>query len=132
MRGDRYVLPVKSEYKSQVPGLVHDQSSTGATFFIEPMSLVNLNNEIRELFLKEKAEIERILSDLSLKVKINGDSCLSNLKVLVEFDFIFAKGKYASALNAVKPIVREDGVFNIFSGRHPLIEAIKLCHQIYI
>lgn len=126
MRGDRYVLPVKSEYKSQVPGLVHDQSSTGATFFIEPMSLVNLNNEIRELFLKEKAEIERILSDLSLKVKINGDSCLSNLKVLVEFDFIFAKGKYASALNAVKPIVREDGVFNIFSGRHPLIESDKV------
>ena len=126
MRGDRYVLPVKSEYKSQVPGLVHDQSSTGATFFIEPMSLVNLNNEIRELFLKEKAEIERILSDLSLKVKINGDSCLSNLKVLVEFDFIFAKGRYASALNAIKPIVREDGAFSIFSGRHPLIENDKV------
>lgn len=126
MRGDRYVIPVKSEYKSQVPGLVHDQSSTGATFFIEPMSLVNLNNEIRELVLKEKAEIERILSELSLKVKNNADQCLSNLKILVEFDFIFAKAKYASLLNAVKPIVREDGVFSILSGRHPLIEGDKV------
>ena len=126
MRGDRYVIPVKSEYKSQVPGLVHDQSSTGATFFIEPMSLVNLNNEIRELVLKEKAEIERILTELSLKVQDHGEQCLSNLKILIEFDFIFAKGRYASSLNAVKPIVREDGVFNILSGRHPLIESDKV------
>ncbi|WP_459480468.1 endonuclease MutS2 [Clostridium saccharoperbutylacetonicum] len=126
MRGDRYVIPVKSEYKSQVPGLVHDQSSTGATFFIEPMSLVNLNNEIRELVLKEKAEIERILSELSSKVKLNGEQCLSNLKVLIEFDFIFAKAKYASALNAVKPIVTEDGTFSILSGRHPLIAGDKV------
>jgi DNA mismatch repair protein MutS2 len=126
MRGDRYVIPVKSEYKSQVPGLVHDQSSTGATFFIEPMSLVNLNNEIRELVLKEKAEIERILEELSAKVKDNGEQCLSNFKILIELDFIFAKGKYASALNAIKPIVREDGVFSILSGRHPLIDADKI------
>ena len=126
MRGDRYVIPVKSEYKSQVPGLVHDQSSTGATFFIEPMSLVNLNNEIRELVLKEKAEIERILEELSAKVKDNGEQCLSNFKILIELDFIFAKGKYASALNAVKPIVREDGAFSILSGRHPLIDADKI------
>jgi DNA mismatch repair protein MutS2 len=126
MRGERYVIPVKSEYKSQVPGLVHDQSSTGATFFIEPMSLVNLNNEIRELVLKEKAEIERILSDLSLKVKMNAEQCLSNLKVLIELDFIFAKAKYASALNAIKPIVTEDGTFSILSGRHPLIESDKV------
>ncbi|AGX42225.1 endonuclease MutS2 [Clostridium saccharobutylicum] len=126
MRGDRYVLPVKSEYKSAVPGLVHDQSSTGATFFIEPMSLVNLNNEIRELVLKEKAEIDRILTALSLKVKDSGEQCLSNLKILIEFDFIFAKARYASKLNAVKPIVREDGIFNILSGRHPLIENDKV------
>ena len=126
MRGDRYVIPVKSEYKSQVPGLVHDQSSTGATFFIEPMSLVNLNNEIRELVLKEKAEIERILTELSLKVQGNGEQCLSNLKILIELDFIFAKGKYASSLNAVNPIVREDGIFNIISARHPLIESDKV------
>jgi DNA mismatch repair protein MutS2 len=126
MRGDRYVIPVKSEYKSQVPGLVHDQSSTGATFFIEPMSLVNLNNEIRELALKEKAEIEKILTELSLKVQDNGEQCLSNFKMLIEFDFIFAKGRYASSLNAVKPIIREDGVFSILSGRHPLIESDKV------
>lgn len=126
MRGDRYVIPVKSEYKSQVPGLVHDQSSTGATFFIEPMSLVNLNNEIRELVLKEKAEIERILTELSLKVQDHGEQCLNNLKILVELDFIFAKGRYASSLNAIKPIVREDGVFNILSGRHPLIDHDKV------
>ena len=126
MRGDRYVIPVKSEYKSQVPGLVHDQSSTGATFFIEPMSLVNLNNEIRELMLKEKAEIERILTVLSQKVKDNSEHCLSNLKILIEFDFIFAKGKYASALNAIKPVVREDGIFSILSGRHPLLENDKV------
>ncbi|MCE5221701.1 MAG: endonuclease MutS2 [Clostridium sp.] len=126
MRGDRYVIPVKSEYKSQVPGLVHDQSSTGATFFIEPISLVNLNNEIRELVLKEKAEIERILTELSLKVQDHGEQCLNNLKILVELDFIFAKGRYASSLNAIKPIVREDGVFNILSGRHPLIDRDKV------
>ena len=126
MRGDRYVIPVKSEYKSAVPGIVHDQSSTGATFFIEPMSLVNLNNEIRELVLKEKAEIDRILAELSLKVKENSDQCLSNFKMLVEFDFIFAKARYAERLNAVRPIIREDGVFNIYSGRHPMIDDDKV------
>ncbi|WP_294401700.1 endonuclease MutS2 [uncultured Clostridium sp.] len=126
MRGDRYVIPVKSEYKSAVPGIVHDQSSTGATFFIEPMSLVNLNNEIRELVLKEKAEIERILAELSLKVKENSDQCASNFKMLVEFDFIFAKARYGERLNAVKPIIREDGQFHIYSGRHPMIDDDKV------
>ena len=126
MRGDRYVIPVKSEYKSAVPGIVHDQSSTGATFFIEPMSLVNLNNEIRELVLKEKAEIDRILAELSFKVKENSDQCLSNFKMLVEFDFIFAKARYGERLNAVRPIIREDGRFNIYSGRHPMIDDDKV------
>lgn len=126
MRGDRYVLPVKAEHKGAVSGLVHDQSSTGATLYIEPMSLVNLNNEIRELKLKEKAEIERILSELSLKVKDNSAVCKSNIETLIEFDFIFAKGRYASQLNAIKPVIREDGIFNILSARHPLIEADKV------
>lgn len=126
MRGDRYVIPVKSEYKSAVPGIVHDQSSTGATFFIEPMSLVNLNNEIRELVLKEKAEIDRILAELSLKVKDNSDQCLSNFKMLVEFDFIFAKARYAERLNAIRPVIREDGIFNIYSGRHPMLDDDKV------
>lgn len=122
MRGDRYVLPVKAEYKSSVPGLVHDQSSTGATLFIEPMSLVNLNNEIKELKLKEKAEIERILMDLSNKVFDVIDTVESNFNILTELDFIFAKGKYASSLNAICPEVNEDKSFDIIQGRHPLID----------
>ena len=122
MRGDRYVIPVKAEYKGAVPGLVHDQSSTGATLFIEPMSLVNLNNEIKELMLKEKAEIERILSELSAKVYDNIEEAKNNYKILTELDFIFAKGKYASKLNAVIPTVREDRSFDIIGGKHPLID----------
>ena len=122
MRGDRYVIPVKAEYKGAVPGLVHDQSSTGATLFIEPMSLVNLNNEIKELMLKEKAEIERILSELSAKVYENFEEAKNNYKILTELDFIFAKGKYASKLNAVIPVVRDDRSFDIIGGKHPLID----------
>lgn len=122
MRGDRYVIPVKAEYKGAVPGLVHDQSSTGATLFIEPMSLVNLNNEIKELMLKEKAEIERILSELSEKVYENIEEARNNYKILTELDFIFAKGKYASKLNAVMPSVRDDRSFDIIGGKHPLID----------
>lgn len=121
MRGDRYVLPVKVEYKGAVLGLVHDQSSTGATLFIEPISLVNLNNEIKELKLKEKAEIERILMDLSNKVFENIESIESNYRIITELDFIFAKGKYASSLNGICPKVNENGEFDIIQGRHPLI-----------
>ena len=122
MRGDRYVLPVKAEYKGAVPGLVHDQSSTGATLFIEPMSLVNLNNEIKELKLKEQAEIERILWALSKKVKDNSDVCSSNMKILLQIDFIFAKGKYASSIDGMMPKVNEDGSFNLVGAKHPLID----------
>ncbi|GAA0069139.1 endonuclease MutS2 [Clostridium sardiniense] len=122
MRGDRYVLPVKVEYKGQVPGIVHDQSSTGATLFIEPMGLVNLNNEIKELMLKEKAEIERILADLSNKVSNNVDVCKSNNRILGELDFIFAKGSYASSIDGTHPTVSEDGSFDMISARHPLID----------
>lgn len=122
MRGDRYVLPVKVEYKGQVPGIVHDQSSTGATLFIEPMSLVNLNNEIKELMLKEKAEIERILADLSNKVANNIDVCKSNNKILGELDFIFSKGAYASSIDGTYPTVSDDGSFHMISARHPLID----------
>ncbi len=122
MRGDRYVLPVKAEYKGAVPGLVHDQSSTGATLFIEPMSLVNLNNEIKELKLKEKAEIDRILDALSTKVKENVVECISNSKILMKLDFIFAKAKYASSLNAIKPIINEKRKFNMVGAKHPLID----------
>ncbi|WP_024614989.1 endonuclease MutS2 [Clostridium sp. Ade.TY] len=122
MRGERYVLPVKVEYKGQVPGIVHDQSSTGATLFIEPMSLVNLNNEIKELMLKEKAEIDRILQDLSLKIASNIDICKSNNEILGKLDFIFAKGSYASSIDGTYPNVSDDGRFDIISARHPLID----------
>ena len=123
VRGDRYVIPVKSEHKGQVPGLVHDQSSSGATLFIEPMSLVNLNNEIKELMLKEKAEIERILAALSKGVYNNKDEVKRNLDILIELDFIFAKAKYGSSINGVAPIVNTDGSFHIIEGRHPLISS---------
>jgi len=122
MRGDRYVLPVKAEYKGAVQGLVHDQSSTGATLYIEPISLVNLNNEIKELRLKEKAEIERILMDLSNRVLDNIEIVITNNKILTELDFIFAKAKYGSSINGINPEVNEDNSFDIIQGRHPLID----------
>ena len=126
MRGDRYVLPVKAEYRGAVPGLVHDQSSTGATLFIEPMSLVNLNNEIKELKLKEQAEIERIIWTLSAKVKDNIKILNSNMKILREIDFIFAKGKYASSINGIMPMVTDDGSFDLIQVKHPLIDPLKV------
>ncbi|MBL4931072.1 endonuclease MutS2 [Clostridium paridis] len=126
MRGDRYVIPVKAEYKGQVNGLVHDQSSSGATLFIEPMSLVHLNNEIKELMLKEKAEIERILSALSSMIYNNKVEVKRNLDILIELDFIFAKAKYGSSIRAIAPEVSADGAFHIIQGRHPLIDERKV------
>lgn len=126
MRGDRYVIPVKAEYKNMVPGLVHDQSSTGATLFIEPMSLVNLNNEIKELGLKEKAEIERILEELSTLVYENATEVTQNSKIMLELDFIFAKAKYGSKIEGICPNVNEQGAFDIIQGRHPLIDRKKI------
>lgn len=132
MRGDRYVIPVKAEYKGAVHGLVHDQSSSGATLFIEPMSLVNLNNEIKELMLKEKAEIERILHELSVKVYNNIHVIKNNGDIVWELDFIFAKAKYGSRINGIKPMVNEEGAFDIVQGRHPLIDpAVVVPSDIY-
>lgn len=122
MRGDRYVLPVKAECKGAVPGLVHDQSSSGATFFIEPLSLVSLNNEIKEIMLKEKAEVERILSELSGKVYDNIIVVKNDGNIVWELDFIFAKARYASDMNCTCPSVNEDGIIDIIEGRHPLID----------
>lgn len=121
MRGERYVIPVKAEYKGMVQGLVHDQSSTGATLFIEPISLVNLNNEIKELVLKEKAEIDRILNELTLKVSDNITAIKNNMNIVNELDFIFAKAKYGSEINGICPKISEDRTFDIIEGRHPLI-----------
>jgi len=123
MRGDRYVLPVKAECKGSVPGLVHDQSSSGATFFIEPLSLVSLNNEIKEIMLKEKAEVERILVELSGKVYDNIIVVKNNGNIVWELDFIFAKAKYASDLGCTCPHVNEEGIIDIIEARHPLIDA---------
>lgn len=125
IRGDRYVIPVKAEYKGSVPGLVHDQSSSGATLFIEPMSLVNLNNEIKELMLKEKAEINRILIELSGKIYSSIIAVRNNGNIIWELDFIFAKAKYASETNCVCPTINDDGIVDIVEGRHPLIDPKK-------
>lgn len=121
MRGERYVLPVRAEHKGNVPGIIHDQSSSGATLYIEPMSLVTLNNEIRELVLKEKAEVERILAELSGKVRDEIISVKNNGNIIWELDFIFAKAKYAMDKNCVCPNINSEGYIDIIEGRHPLI-----------
>ena len=126
IRGDRYVIPVKAEHKGSVPGLIHDQSSSGQTLYIEPMSLVNLNNEIKELLLKEKAEIERILRELSAKVTENHGPVKRNAEIIYYLDGVFARAKYADRIQAMKPEIREDGTFNLISARHPLIDQRKV------
>jgi len=122
VRGDRYVLPVRAEYKEQVKGLIHDQSGTGATLFIEPMGLVDLNNEIRELRNKEKAEINRILKEFTLKIAGNIDAIENNGSIIWELDFIFAKAKYANELNCICPEVNDKGIIDLIEARHPLID----------
>ncbi|GFZ30525.1 endonuclease MutS2 [Clostridium zeae] len=122
MRGDRYVIPVKAEHKGSVPGLIHDQSSTGATLFIEPMSLVKINNEIKELMLKEKAEIERILQELSGFVYDEIIAVRNNANILNELDFIFAKAKYASNIDGICPAVNGNGIVDLVQAKHPLID----------
>lgn len=126
VRGDRFVVPVKSEYRANFPGIVHDQSSTGSTLFIEPMAVVELNNDIRELKLKEKAEIERILTQLSLKVGENIDSISINNDILSRLDFIFAKANLSIELKCMPPIINDEGYINIKNGRHPLINPDKV------
>ncbi|KAF5060713.1 Endonuclease MutS2 [anaerobic digester metagenome] len=121
VRGDRYVIPVKAEHKGSVPGLVHDQSASGQTLYIEPMSLVNLNNEIKELMLQEKAEVDRILRELSGKVTNHHGAVARNAAIIFELDSIFARAKYASRIDAMKPEIRQDGTFHLISARHPLI-----------
>ncbi len=125
MRGGRYVIPVKQEHRARFPGIVHDQSQSGATLFIEPQVIVNLNNELRELELAEKAEIERILAELSGDVSAHASEIINNQKLLVKLDFIFAKGKLSRLMNAEPPEMNEDGILELYGARHPLIDAAK-------
>ena len=126
MRNGRYCIPVKAEYKSQVPGMIHDQSSTGSTLFIEPMAIVKLNNEIRDLEMKEAAEIEVILASLSNMAAQERENLRYNLENLVELDFIFARAALAMDMNATRPIFNTQGSSNIRKGRHPLIDKNKV------
>ena len=121
-RQGRFCLPVKAEYKSLMPGMVHDQSSTGSTVFIEPAAVVKLNNDIRELELKEQAEIEVILADLSAKAAEYTDSLLSDYEILTNLHCIFAKALLSRHFNCSRPVMNNKGIVNIKKGRHPLIE----------
>lgn len=122
IRNDRYVIPVKKEYRSMVRGIIHDQSSTGSTLFIEPMAVVEMTNEIANLKIEEKKEIDRILLELSLMIGDISREMLDNQDIIKELDFIFAKGKYALSINGVEPRVNDRGYIRIKKGRHPLID----------
>jgi DNA mismatch repair protein MutS2 len=122
MRNDRYVIPVRKEYRSMVRGIIHDQSSTGSTLFIEPMAIVEMTNEIANLKIEEKKEIERILLELSMMIGSISEEMLNNQEILKDLDFIFAKGKYAISINGVEPKVNDRGYIRIKKGRHPLID----------
>lgn len=126
MRNGRYCIPVKSEHKGQVPGMIHDQSSTGSTLFVEPMAVVKLNNDLRELELKEEKEIEVILSNLSSKAAEEVMVLEDDLNILTKLDFIFARAMLAMSYNGSEPIFNESGYINIKKGRHPLLDKKKV------
>ena len=126
MRNGRYCVPVKAEYKSQVPGMIHDQSATGSTLFVEPSAVVKLNNELRELELKEQAEIEAILARLSNETAQHLEEILTDLTVMAELDFIFARASLAMKQNASEPIFNTEGRIRLRSARHPLIDKKKV------
>lgn len=126
MRNGRYCLPVKAEYRSSFKGMIHDQSATGSTLFIEPMAIVKLNNELRELALKEQDEIERILAELSNLIGEHTEELKVNLNVLTQLDFIFAKANLSKQMRGSVPEFNEEGIIDIKKGRHPLIDAKKV------
>lgn len=121
IRNDRFVIPVKQEYRGHYGGIIHDQSSSGQTLFIEPQTVVQLNNELQEIRIKEQQEIERILIELSLAVGENQEDLLTIVDILADLDFMFAKARYAHKIKASKPSVNNNGIVKLFQARHPLI-----------
>lgn len=126
MRDNRYCIPVKAEYKSQVSGMVHDQSSTGSTFFIEPAAVVELNNQLKELAIAEQKEIEKILAELSAQVAVHTTEIATDQRIMTELDFIFARGKLAMEENATMPLFNSEHSIHIRKGRHPLLDKKKV------
>ena len=126
VRGDRYVIPVKSEFKGAISGLVHDQSASGATLYIEPMQIVELNNELKTEKLNEQAEIERILRNFSTMISVHADRLKASYASIVEMDAIFARAQLAHEMKAVRPDLNEAGELAVKEGRHPLIDAKKV------
>lgn len=126
MRGSRYCIPVKAEYKTQVNGMIHDQSATGSTYFIEPAAIVDLNNRLRELELEEKEEIQKILANLSALAAEHTLELADNQKIMTLLDFIFAKAELAMDMNATEPLFNEEHYINIRKGRHPLLDRKKV------
>ncbi len=122
MRNDRYVVPVRKEYRGMIKGIMHDQSSTGSTIFIEPIAIVEMNNEVSNLKIDEKKEVERILQELSGIIGSIESEMLLNQDILTQLDFIFAKGKYAISVNGIEPKINDRGYIRIKNGRHPLID----------
>jgi len=123
MRGDRYVIPIKQEYRHQFPGILHDQSASGATVFIEPMALVNMNNDLKGVISAEQTEVEKILLALSLQVAAEADPIEANCDILAQLDFVFAKARLAFEMHAIRPEVNEQGRVDLRLARHPLIAA---------
>ncbi len=123
MRGDRFVIPVKSEHRSIVPGIVHDSSSSGATVFVEPMAVVEINNKIRECKIQEKEEIEKILMHLSVLIAEDAPFLKRDCDIITNFDFAFAKGKLSLKMKGTSPLINSDGIIDIKKGRHPLLDS---------
>lgn len=126
MRNGRYCLPVKAEYRSQIQGMIHDQSSSGSTLFIEPMAIVKLNNDLRELAAKEKEEIEKVLAELSNQCAEFSEELAMNVTVMSHLDFVFAKANLSRNYNGTEPVFNENGYINIRKGRHPLLDKKKV------
>ena len=126
VRNDRYVVPLKSEYKGIIPGLIHDQSASGATLYVEPMVIVELNNDLKTCMLEEAAEIDKILRAFTVRVGNESEAIKSTFEIITDLDVIFAKAQYANATKSVKPVINKSGRIDIRKGRHPLIPAEKV------